>query len=295
MGMKVPRELMERVMAFQHYVSKIHREDLEQSAFADLSENLLKELRLCQYRKLVIQAPFLREQTKDVVSYIVGELQDQIFMPGDIIVRAGTRGRQLFFMRRGTAAVYMGEASPIWGESNDVATYVAGNCFGELGMITGHPRAAWIMATTYCIVSVLPYSAVENLSKHYPGAFTTLVQNMAKMYNLKSTLSWDAVSRRLQDRGHFESVEDAFEWLCCFNPIQEDFLCATAFEEGMRRMKIPPLDRKVLWAEMDGDNSGMVTLAAFSSKVAFNSACHSLRSSRKVSLGTASLRMIQSD
>ena len=32
--------------------------------------------------------------------------------------------------------------------------YTAGKYFGELGMLTARPRAAWIMAKTYCVLSV---------------------------------------------------------------------------------------------------------------------------------------------
>ena len=31
--------------------------------------------------------------------------------------------------------------------------YTAGKYFGELGMLTARPRAAWIMAKTYCVLS----------------------------------------------------------------------------------------------------------------------------------------------
>lgn len=36
------------------------------------------------------------------------------------------------------------------------------------------------MATNYCICSILPYSAVEDLVDMHPEAFTTLVQTMVR-------------------------------------------------------------------------------------------------------------------
>ena len=70
------------------------------------------------------------------------------------------------------------ECPPVWGESSEVAAarlvvsrvawslaalapkkplafkeYTAGKYFGELGMLTARPRAAWIMAKTYCVLS----------------------------------------------------------------------------------------------------------------------------------------------
>ncbi|CAK9006036.1 Retrovirus-related Pol polyprotein from transposon RE1 (Retro element 1) (AtRE1) [Includes: Protease RE1 [Durusdinium trenchii] len=179
------------VLAYQSFVQHVHREeDLDQPAFHGLSE-----LRLAAYRKLILKAPFLREQKKHVISMMVSSLSDLIYLPADFIVCSGDTGRELFFMRRGVAGVYPSgpECPPVMGESTEVAVtgrgertrgasaamrgerrckwskapvegwfstsgvpeeYTAGKYFGELGMLTARPRAAWIMAKTYCVLSV---------------------------------------------------------------------------------------------------------------------------------------------
>eukprot|EP00971_Amphidinium_carterae_P089228 1766101-Amphidinium_carterae.1 len=45
---------------------------------AGLSDNLLKELRLCSYQNLVMHAPFLREQPKEVIALIVQPLANKL-------------------------------------------------------------------------------------------------------------------------------------------------------------------------------------------------------------------------
>jgi len=266
--MRVPRVLTDRVIAFQTYLARVHREDLMQPAFEGLSKNLMMELRLCAYRKLVLRAPFLRQQPKDVMTFIVGALNDCVFLPSDVIVRAGDKGRELFFIRRGKAQVYVGADPPVWGEVEPVVSYEVGNYFGELAMLTGHPRKAWIMAAVYSVCSVLPYSAVEELMHQYPGAFTSLVQAMVHQYNLQSSMTWEQVSDRLEAKCGFTSNVDAFTWFCSYNRSNEDDeLGAKAFEESLARLKVPSLDRKILWAQIDADNSGFVTLEEFSEKV----------------------------
>jgi CRP-like cAMP-binding protein len=266
--MGVPQLLAERVLAYQSYVATVHREDLEQPAFRGLSDNLIKELRLCAYRNLVLQAPFLREQSKEVISLIVGALHDTVYLPADFIVRAGEWGREFFFIRRGQAAVFTGGAVPVWGRSEEVVSYNAGDYFGELAMLTGRPRAAWIMAKTYCVCSVLRYSAVEALSRDYPGAFTTLVQSMVRGYQLTSSTNWSDVCERMVDKFGFECVDEAFAWFCEHSETPDDEeLSAKAFDEGMRKLKVPELDRKIFWAEIDADNSGAVSLEEFSNKI----------------------------
>merc|ERR1719379_483744 len=99
----------------------------------------MDELRLCAYRNLVLQAPFLREQPTEVISFIVKSLYDAIYLPADFIVRAGEHGRELYFVRRGEARAYLGPNYPVWGQSEAVAVMKAGSCFGELAMLTGLP------------------------------------------------------------------------------------------------------------------------------------------------------------
>jgi CRP-like cAMP-binding protein len=269
--MEVPWIVAKRVLAFQSYVANVHREDLAQSAFSGLSENLIKELRLCAYRKLVIQAPFLREQTKEVIGTIVGALRDAVYLPADFIVRAGEKGRELFFIRRGTSAVYVGKDPPTWGKSDSVMTYNAGNYFGELAMLTGRPRAAWVMATSYSVCSSLLFSDVENVGKAFPGAFTRMIQSIVDQFELKPSMKWADVARRMHEKLGFETIEEAFEWFVDPSGMQQhvdDEMNAKAFDEALRRLKVPELDRKIFWATIDTDNSGFITMDEFRAQLA---------------------------
>eukprot|EP00438_Fugacium_kawagutii_P006791 Skav218519 [mRNA] locus=scaffold2478:165866:173607:- [translate_table: standard] len=211
-----------QVLAYQSFVQHVHREeDLDQPAFHGLSAPLMQagvaatqranELRLAAYRKLILKAPFLREQKKHVISMMVTSLSDLIYLPADFIVcsgplgavssrvrREGDTGRELFFMRRGIAGVYpSGPECP--------PEYTAGKYFGELGMLTARPRAAWIMAKTYCVLSVLPYHTVELLRDDHPEAFTTLVQSMVRVFKLEHpgmpSTTWSNVAERLLRSG----------------------------------------------------------------------------------------------
>jgi len=267
-NMQVPKRLSQRVMAYQSYVAEVHREDLSHPLFNGLSANLIQELRLCAYRQLVLKAVFLREQPKEAISLIVGALQDEVYLPADFIITPGARGRDFYFVRRGQVAVFAGtDLPPIWGQSDEVTSYYAGMYFGELAMLTGKPRSAWVMAATYCVCSVMPYITVEELAKAYPSSFTTLVTCMVKAYNLKACTSWSSVCERMQDKYGFETTAEAFRWLCAQggSEFEEESLTARSFEEGMRRLQIPSLDRKIFWSEMDIDRSGDITLEEFES------------------------------
>eukprot|EP00913_Durusdinium_trenchii_P009247 g8692.t1 len=199
-----------------------------------------QELRLAAYRKLILKAPFLREQKKHVISMMVSSLSDLIYLPADFIVCSGDTGRELFFMRRGVAGVYPSgpECPPVMGESTEVAEYTAGKYFGELGMLTARPRAAWIMAKTYCVLSVLPYHTVELLRDDHPEAFTTLVQSMVRVFKL-------------------ESLGGGITIVGVSLPAEDPpTLKAKSFEYVLKFLGVNEADRMILWAEMDADNTG---------------------------------------
>eukprot|EP00929_Paragymnodinium_shiwhaense_P056800 TRINITY_DN28441_c0_g1_i1.p1 TRINITY_DN28441_c0_g1~~TRINITY_DN28441_c0_g1_i1.p1 ORF type:complete len:1085 (-),score=279.09 TRINITY_DN28441_c0_g1_i1:61-3315(-) len=269
-SMHVPAPLAQRVLAYQGYCASVHKEDLKQPAFASLSDNLSRELRLCTYRQLVMKAPFLREQTKEVIGFMVDSLRDRIFLPADLIVCAGDTGQDLFFVRRGYCGVFLGAQPPCWGITEEVAAYDSGSYFGELAMLTGRPRAAWVLAKTYTVCSILPYDAIDLLSREFPKAFTNLVQAMVSQYKLNAETTWLDVTRRCLERG-LRDEHEAFVWFTtfCEQGVEEDEVTAKAFAEGCRRLKVPVLDTKIFWAQLDDDNSGMVDYDEFADKLDF--------------------------
>merc|ERR1711966_60593 len=101
--MGVPKVLTTRVLAFETFANTMHADNMEKETFRGLSKNLAEELRLCTYRKLILNAKFLREQPTEVISFIVNSMIDEVYLPSDFIVRYGEHGRELFFVRRGEA------------------------------------------------------------------------------------------------------------------------------------------------------------------------------------------------
>ncbi|CAJ1327393.1 unnamed protein product [Effrenium voratum] len=287
----------ERVLAYQSFVQHVHREeDLDQPAFHGLSAPLMQELRLAAYRKLILKAPFLREQKKHVISMMVSSLSDLIYLPADFIVCSGDTGRELFFMRRGIAGVYPSgpECPPVWGESSEVAEYTAGKYFGELGMLTARPRAAWIMAKTYCVLSVLPYQTVELLRDQHPEAFTTLVQSMVRVFKLEPSTTWSNVAVRLLRKVPLATTDEAFDWFCeqgDGDPIgsEEPLLKAKSFEWVLKFLGVNDADRMILWAEMDADNTGHVSRQEFEEKMDIEFAAEKVAKSVSSQQAAASL------
>ena len=145
----------------------------------DLSPSLRDELALATYCNLVIDAPFFRGQPSRVVLVIVQSFHDRVHLPGDFIVRKNENGNELFFLRSGIASV----APSITCKNGldtmvEVATLREGQYFGEVALLTGKIRNAWIMAKTYCIVSILFKEVFDQLYRKFPGSFVELIKSM---------------------------------------------------------------------------------------------------------------------
>lgn len=81
---------------------------------------------------------------------------------------------------------------------------------------------------------------------------------------MKSSLSWNDVATRMNER--VGCVEDAFAWCCGRGDWldgHEDELSAEAFDQAMRRLKVPELDRRIFWADMDKHNEGVISYEDF--------------------------------
>jgi len=185
-------------------------------------------------------------------------------------VRAGELGRELFFIRRGEARAYLGPNCPVWGVSTEVAIIKAGSYFGELAMLTGLPRGSYVMATSYCICSILPYSAVESLVEMHPEAFTTLVQTMVRMYGLKPETNWKILATKMTKRFAILNEQDAFLWLRSFSETHDDDLCAKSFDLALQKLNVCHLDRRIFWAELDKDADGGISFDEFRGKLCFD-------------------------
>lgn len=82
-------------------------------------------------------------------SQISEGFHDQKFEAGQLIIRQGDEGRELFFLVDGEAAatkiINPGE------DAKEVKQYKVGDYFGELALLRNEPRAANVVAKTECL------------------------------------------------------------------------------------------------------------------------------------------------
>lgn len=84
--------------------------------------------------------------------------------PGEIIVRKGDPSRELFVIERGLVVVEVDRAAGV----AEVAQLGAGQSFGEMGLLTGEPRAASVRAKTLCELVVVDHDAFHDVLASHP-------------------------------------------------------------------------------------------------------------------------------
>lgn len=271
-SMNVPTALRHRVLACQDFIDDVMKERRVRECFHNLSPPLDEELHLAVYHHLVTQAPFLNRQPVEVIRLIIQSLTDRVYLPGDFIMRKGEFGTELLFLRRGQVAVFVNVDQPQW-ESTEIALLETGAYFGEAALLTGRPRAAWILARTFAICSVLDKPKLDDIVQDHPSALVILVKSMQKTLSLKPSVSWQEIGTRLAEL--FEDTQSAFDWFSSEQTLKENpeaeedetLIYWPKFHSNLRELLVSDLDTKLLFAEMDQDRSGQIGYTEFAQLV----------------------------
>ena len=85
--------------------------------------------------------------------------------PGEAVVRKGEASLAMFIVEQGTLAV---EVPRDAGGAAEVAQLGAGECFGEMGLMTGEARSATVRAKTLCDLVVIDHDAFHDVLAAHP-------------------------------------------------------------------------------------------------------------------------------
>jgi small-conductance mechanosensitive channel/CRP-like cAMP-binding protein len=85
--------------------------------------------------------------------------------PGETVVRRGEASREMFIVERGALAV---EVPRDAGAAAEVAQLGEGECFGEMGLLTGEARSASVRSKTLCDLVVIDHDAFHEVLAAHP-------------------------------------------------------------------------------------------------------------------------------
>ncbi len=131
--------------------------------------------------ELMRKVPFFACIPHDHFDDLARHLHALTVSEGEAIIRQGALGDTLYFIARGVVRVTR-ESN---GATQELASLMAGDFFGEMGSLHGGPRSATASAATPCSLYELRRAQFDNLLDKYPGVREALeradVERRAKL------------------------------------------------------------------------------------------------------------------
>lgn len=116
--------------------------------------------------------PLNDEETKK----LAGSALVRVFAPNEAIVRKGQEGGSMFVVHRGSVRIQLLEN----GFPKTLVTLGEGDIFGEMGLFTGAPRAADVVATQETEVLEIKNTSVKPLLEENPNLVEELSKTIAE-------------------------------------------------------------------------------------------------------------------
>jgi len=125
-----------------------------------------------RFASAIAAAPLAQPLPDDARRSLADRAVMRIYGPGEAIVRQGDSSSELFIIESGTVAVEVRQelsggsgAAP---RVTEVAELGAGQCFGEMGLLTGEPRAASVRAKSICRLVVVDHDSFHQVLASHP-------------------------------------------------------------------------------------------------------------------------------
>jgi signal transduction histidine kinase len=120
---------------------------------------------------------------------------------GATVVQEGDRADALYVLLAGSARVYMRHAD---GSETQLAQQLAGSYFGELALLDGQPRSAWVVTTSPAELFVLPRADFLELLPRAPRALAALFAKLSADVRQRSQDLFEEELRRRQVQTEME-------------------------------------------------------------------------------------------
>jgi small-conductance mechanosensitive channel len=119
-------------------------------------------------------APLSADELRQLATSTVGH----VFAPGETLIRAGDEGSSMFVVHNGRVEVQVSDN----GTPRTVAVLSEGNFFGEMGLFTGEPRTASVVAVEETEVLEIGHDAMKQILETNP--------------DLAESISWTIAERK---------------------------------------------------------------------------------------------------
>lgn len=184
---------------------------------------------------LIRRVPMLRFSSDSEIDWLISQVSLKTFESGTVIFAEGDPADDMYVIHQGFVKVSRHD-----GAQQKILNYlVEGDCFGEIGVLTGNPRSATITAMSKTEVLTIPGRAFQTLVQAHPEAVAE-AQGINHLRRLDADMAAQVtfVGVRLEFQAEVMPNLDVLaidETLCvrCDNCVKA---CAAAHDDGISRL-----------------------------------------------------------
>jgi len=196
-----PRPLQERIKNYYNYLwTRLGGKSDRDHELADLPKSLKDELSSCIKGPILAQVEFLENMNTEIMKAIRASLRPQIFLPGDIIIKVGEYGEEMYLIERGKIFITSEDRKVIF------AVLERGDYFGESSLLNGEKRNATVVSPGYCDCLVFTKVAFDKIMTEFPIQKNILVRQIQKGLAKKSKID-NAVEQNLRSHEKLLSTQ----------------------------------------------------------------------------------------
>src|SRR5437867_7910444 len=163
---------------------------VERRAAAPVQEDQAEALSILR------EEPLFECLSDSQIDNLVKEARLNYFGRGERVIQEGAEGDSMFVLVRGAARVWVSKN----GTSIPVATLSAGDCFGEMSLLTGESRTATVQAESDCYVLEIGKPVMAEVIRDSPDCLERLSELLARRKMENEGVLKEAASHALNQR-----------------------------------------------------------------------------------------------
>jgi hypothetical protein len=113
----------------------------------------------------IVVSPLFKDFSVDELVAVIGGLNLITFEAGAIIITQGDAGHSLYMLTSGKVKCFKKNAQ---GRQSLLGVLDEGAFFGEVSILTGQPRTATVVASTYCELLELDRPTLDGITQKHP-------------------------------------------------------------------------------------------------------------------------------
>lgn len=183
--------------------------DVRLDADTDAHDSQLREQEIERRAQVLAGVPLFARLQEDELRRVAAGVRVAPFVKNDLITRQGAVAHWLYVLVSGKADIWYENKA---GERRFVSTLEEGAVFGEMGMITGAPRAATVAARTHATCYRIDKECFEGVLRARPELAGELAEVISQRTSALDSViaAGDGISRGLDDDNLLEKIRRFF-------------------------------------------------------------------------------------